>query len=66
MEALINALREIRDLPLNTDADVLRDTVMEAREIASKALQAEGVDDEGYDEHQPDEAQEWYDFDPDC
>lgn len=36
--ALINALEAIRDLPLNTDADVLRDTVLSAREIADKAL----------------------------
>jgi hypothetical protein len=31
-----------------------------------KQIEALGPDDDGDDARQPDEAQEWYDFDPDC
>lgn len=45
--ALIDALRRIADLPLNSDADVLRDTVVEARQIAAQALAATPLPLEG-------------------
>jgi hypothetical protein len=77
LKSIPQPLREVLPLaildelePDETPSAVLAVEAYEVREtegclergfrISTQALE------EDYDEHQPDEAQEWYDFDPDC